>query len=154
MDLVFLPDINDKNAVLSCRQRGSAKNVRRPASVTKSGRKKYTSRWEKYGSAGAERQKGRTNERLSVAVGRWVRGRGARVQEGTRGAEGQIRVGNWALLQMDRGMMERRRQLRLLFLLELVCDYSPKLSRQHSHPPLTICLPSTVFPLPTVLVPS
>lgn len=27
-------------------------------------------------------------------------------------------------------------------------------SHQHSHPLLTICLPSTVFPLPTVLVPS
>lgn len=31
-----------------------------------------------------------------------MRGRRAQVQEGTRGAEGQIRVGNWALLQMDR----------------------------------------------------
>lgn len=45
-------------------------------------------------------------------------------------------------------------QLGLLFLLQHVGDYSRKHSHQHSHPPLTICLPSTGFPLPTVLVPS
>lgn len=70
MDLVFLPDINDKNAALSCRQPGSVKNVRRPASVIMSSRKKIRRDGKNMVLPERNAQKRTTNERLSVAVGR------------------------------------------------------------------------------------
>lgn len=68
MDLVFLADINDKKAERSCRQHVSVKNIRRPASVRLSSRKKIRIDGENMVFLELNAKKRTTNERRSAAV--------------------------------------------------------------------------------------